>query len=155
HISRVLQRIKKVIKSFERAAGANSSQAGLSSRSLGISGRKKHGDRVAHIRCQFCKAVTIPGLDLGNHPIAHPLLSLAELNRPETFYPLRLQHCPGCGLTQLSYIPNPKVVYRNFPFVSGTTKTATRHLQSLPRQLVRLLNLGRTSFALDIGSNDG
>jgi hypothetical protein len=77
------------------------------------------------------------------------------LNRPETYYPLRLEHCFECGLTQLSYIVDPEVVYKHFPFVSGTTRTATEHLQSLPRRLVEMLELGRKSFAVDIGSNDG
>ena len=58
-------------------------------------------------------------------------------------------------MTQLSYIVNPKIVYKNFPFVSGTTQTATRHLQSLPKQLVEMMKLDKESFALDIGSNDG
>ena len=50
---------------------------------------------------------------------------------------------------------NPAVVYKNFPFVSGTTQTATRHLQSLPKRLVEMLGLTKASFAVDIGSNDG
>src|SRR5262249_27964305 len=50
---------------------------------------------------------------------------------------------------------NPRVVYKHFPFVSGTTQTATRHLQTLPAQLVKMLRLTKKSFAVDIGSNDG
>jgi hypothetical protein len=129
--------------------------AEISRRSLGISGRTRTSDRPAQVKCQICSAVTIPGVDLGNQPIGDLVLSLSQLNQPETFYPLKLQHCPECGLTQLSYIVNPKIVYKNFPFVSGTTQTATRHLQSLPKQLVKMLNLDGNSFAVDIGSNDG
>ena len=70
---------------------------------------------------------------------------------------MQLHHCPDCGLTQLGYIVSPKVVYKNFPFVSGTTRTATEHLQSAAaRQLVRDGSArGATRFAVDIGSNDG
>lgn len=129
--------------------------AEISRRSLGISGRTRTSDCPAQVKCQICGAVTIPGVDLGNQPIGDLVLSPSQLNQPETFYPLKLQHCPECGLTQLSYIVNPKIVYKNFPFVSGTTQTATRHLQSLPKQLVKMLNLDGKSFAVDIGSNDG
>ncbi len=129
--------------------------AEISRRSLGISGRTRTSDCPAQVKCQICGAVTIPGVDLGNQPIGDLVLSPSQLNQPETFYPLKLQHCPECGLTQLSYIVNPKIVYKNFPFVSGTTQTATRHLQSLPKQLVKMLNLDGNSFAVDIGSNDG
>jgi hypothetical protein len=68
---------------------------------------------------------------------------------------MQLHHCGDCGLTQLGYIVNPRIVYRNFPFVSGTTETATRHLQSLPPRLVKMLQMNERSFAVDIGSNDG
>jgi hypothetical protein len=83
------------------------------------------------------------------------VLSRSQLNQPETFYPMQLHHCGDCGLTQLGYTVNPRIVYRNFPFVSGTTQTATRHLQSLPPRLVEMLNMSDRSFAVDIGSNDG
>jgi hypothetical protein len=121
----------------------------------GLAGRGKRDDGPAPVPCQICGADTIPGLDLGHQPVGDLLLSRAELNEPETHYPLRLQHCLECGLTQLSYIVDPAIVYKNFPFVSGTTQTATRHLQTLPVQLVEALGLDDRSFAVDIGSNDG
>lgn len=133
----------------------NNEPSEISRRSLGISGRTKPGDRPARVKCQICSSITYPGVDLGNQPIGDLVLSGSQLNQPETFYPLRLQHCPECGLTQLSYIVNPKIVYKNFPFVSGTTQTATRHLQTLPAELVKIQNLHGKSFAVDIGSNDG
>ena len=68
---------------------------------------------------------------------------------------MQLHHCPDCGLTQLGYIVNPKVVYQHFPFVSGTTRTATLHLQALAQRLVEVTPLAKDSFAVDIGSNDG
>jgi SAM-dependent methyltransferase len=99
--------------------------------------------------------VTVPGLDLGHQPVGDLILSPGQLNQPETLYPMQLHWCPECGLTQLGYVVNPRVVYKDFPFVSGTTRTATEHLQGLPPKLVELLGLGHRSFAVDIGSNDG
>ena len=127
----------------------------LSRKSRGLPARKKGGDRPPRIRCQICRGKTLPGLDLGHQPVGDLVLSRAELNKPETFYPMQLFHCTDCGLTQLGYTVDPRVVYKNFPFVSGTTRTATRHLQTLPPQLVRMGGLTADSFALDIGSNDG
>jgi SAM-dependent methyltransferase len=127
----------------------------LSRKSRGLPARKKGGDRPPRVRCQICRGKTLPGLDLGHQPVGDLVLSRAELNKPETFYPMQLFHCTDCGLTQLGYTVDPRVVYKNFPFVSGTTQTATRHLQTLPPQLVRMGGLTKESFALDIGSNDG
>lgn len=121
----------------------------------GLPGRRRRGDRPSPVKCMICGAATEAGLDLGHQPVSDLIRTRAQLNRPETYYPLRLQHCYDCGLTQLSYTVNPAVVYKNFPFVSGTTQTATRHLQSLPARLVEMLGLSRRHFAVDIGSNDG
>lgn len=121
----------------------------------GLAGRPGRSAAPHPVECQICAAATVPGLDLGHQPISDLIVSAAELNEPETFYPLRLHHCPDCGLTQLGYIVDPAIVYRNFPFVSGTTRTATEHLQGLAKQLVERLDLDESSFAVDIGSNDG
>jgi C-methyltransferase C-terminal domain/Putative zinc binding domain/Methyltransferase domain len=121
----------------------------------GLPARRRVGDRPRPVRCQICKTITVPGLDLGQQPVSDLILSRAQLNRPETFYPMQLHHCPDCGLTQLGHIVNPKVVYRDFPFVSGTTRTATQHLQALAQRLVDVTPLAKDSFAVDIGSNDG
>jgi SAM-dependent methyltransferase len=116
---------------------------------------RRDRESVKPVRCQICRTVTVPGLDVGPQPVGDLVLSRAELNQPETFYPMQLYHCPSCGLTQLGYIVNPRIVYKNFPFVSGTTQTATRHLQTLPPQLVKMAGFTKDSFAVDIGSNDG
>ena len=121
----------------------------------GLAGRPAIPREPRPVACQICRASTVPGLDLGHQPISDLILSAAELNEPETLYPLKLHHCPECGLTQLGFIVDPAIVYKNFPFVSGTTRTATRHLQSLPPALVALLGLDAGAFAVDIGSNDG
>ncbi len=125
----------------------------VGSRGLTASGSARASTRGA--ACQICGARTVPGLDVGPQPIGDRILTTAELNAPEVFYPMQLHHCPRCGLTQLGFIPDPREVYKDFPFVSGTTATATRHLQTLPPDLVSRLALTRGSFAVDIGSNDG
>lgn len=110
---------------------------------------------IRPVRCQICDADTRPGVDIGPQPVADYLLSAGGLNRPETFYPLQLHHCADCGLTQLGFVVDPRIIYRHFMFVSGTTRTATRHLQTLPARLVEMLGCTGDSFAVDIGSNDG
>ena len=92
---------------------------------------------------------------MGHQPVGDLILSEAQLNEPEVLYPMQLFHCPECGLCQLGYTVDPAIVYKDFPFVSGTTQTATRHLQSVATQLIDRLNLDPRNFAVDIGSSDG
>jgi hypothetical protein len=121
----------------------------------GLSGRSGRRDQGPPVTCQICGNEARPGLDLGHQPIGDLILDRAQLGEPETHYPMQMHHCDTCGLTQLGHIVDPDVVYKDFPFVSGTTQTATMHLQSLPARLVDMLGLGSDSFAVDIGSNDG
>ncbi len=127
----------------------------LPKKSKGLPARGRGGERTAAVRCKICRGKTYPGLDLGAQPVGDLILTRAELRKPEIFYPMQLFHCVDCGLTQLGYVVNPAVVYKFFPFVSGTTLTATQHLQTIPGQLVEIGGLGPSSFAVDIGSNDG
>jgi SAM-dependent methyltransferase len=136
-------------------ASSTPSTTVTSSPKPGLRGRARRGERPRPVRCQICRAETTPGLDLGHQPVSDLVLTRAQLNKPETFYPMQLHHCAECGLTQLGYVVNPNVVFKDFPFVSGTTQTATRHLQSLPKQLIEMMALDGDSFAVDIGSNDG
>lgn len=121
----------------------------------GLTGRNLDNSAPKPVLCQICGAETASGLDLGHQPIGDYLLTERELNESSILFPLKLVHCYDCGLTQLSYIAPPEEVYKGFPFVSGTTQTATNHLQSLPRQLVEMQKLDSSHFAVDIGSNDG
>lgn len=121
----------------------------------GLPGRHDDTQAVAVVSCQICNTATYPGLDLGHQPVSDLILTTAQLSQPETYYPMRTYHCPACGLSQLGYIVDPDVVFKDFPFVSGTTQTATHHLQSLPAALVQRRWLDAQSLAVDIGSNDG
>jgi C-methyltransferase C-terminal domain/Putative zinc binding domain/Methyltransferase domain len=127
----------------------------LSERSRGLQSELTVARTAAAVRCHICAGPATPGLNLGHQPVGDLLIQPARLNEAEVFYPMQLYHCQDCGLCQLGYTVDPAVVYKDFPFVSGTTQTATRHLQSLARQLSERLSLGPDRFAVDIGSNDG
>jgi SAM-dependent methyltransferase len=106
--------------------------------------------------CMICGgSELVAGLDLGHQPVGDLILGEAQLNEPETYYPMQLFLCETCGLCQLGYTVDPSTVYQDFPFVSGTTRTATRHLQDLAQNLAERLDLGPDGFAVDVGSNDG
>ena len=127
----------------------------FSDRSRGLLSELSEERNSRPVNCQICGAVPTPGLNLGHQPVGDLILHEAQLNQPETLYPMQLFHCPECGLCQLGYTVDPAIVYKDFPFVSGTTQTATNHLQGLARQLTGRLGLGPNNFAIDIGSNDG
>jgi len=66
-----------------------------------------------------------------------------------------LYYCQDCGLVQLGYVVPPEVMFRDYPYVSGTTVTLTNHFHQLARDIVERFNFPAGSRIVDIGSNDG
>jgi hypothetical protein len=78
------------------------------------------------------------------------------LNRPETYYPLRLFRCTVCANCQLDYIVSgSEIYYPEYPYRAGITRELTEHLQAVASDLVPKLGLSSGSRVVDIGSNDG
>lgn len=107
--------------------------------------------------CRMCKQRTlVEYLDLGSHPPADQFRKTVELNLPELQYPLRVMLCTTCGLSQLSHIVDPRVLYQfDYPYESGTTKSGKLHWDEFAEAVVKRLALKKDSLVVDIGSNDG
>ena len=74
---------------------------------------------------------------------------------PEARYPLDCYLCSDCGLVQLGYVVPPEVMFRQYLYMSGTTKTLSQHFYQLAGQLVTQFALSPGSLVVDVGSNDG
>lgn len=108
-------------------------------------------------RCQVCFSERLePVIDLGHQPLCDSLLTAAQLDEPETSYPLRLVWCPTCSLAQLDYVVPGELVYHpGYPYRCGITAEVVAHHAESSRRLVRQLGLEPGSLVVDIGSNDG
>lgn len=89
-------------------------------------------------------------LDLGMTPLANSYLKAVELDRPEEFYPLKLNQCTNCGNIQLAHVVDPKVLFRNYLYVSSTSPVFVKHFEDFAKSF-----LPKKEFVVDIGSNDG
>lgn len=107
--------------------------------------------------CRMCKSSSLfPYLDLGFTPHADQFRAPHELDIPEIFYPLRVLMCENCGLSQLSHIVNPKVLYQfDYPYEQSTTKTGQAHWDSFAKSVTVNLQLKKGDIVVDIGSNVG
>ncbi len=95
-------------------------------------------------------------IDLDHQPLCDSLLTKAQLNEPETFYPLRLMMCPESGSAQLDYIVPGEVVYHpHYPYRSGITKELAAYQRAFASGIVSQLGIAPGSLCIDIGSNDG
>lgn len=107
--------------------------------------------------CQACGNATLETiLDLGHHPITQAYLTRETLAVPEATYPLMMIRCGACGLCQLSYVVDPKIVFPpDYPYQTGMTKMLIDNFRGLTSLLTDRYKLTANDLAVDIGSNDG
>lgn len=106
------------------------------------------------IRCQICGSSHLElVIDLGHQPPCDALLSAAQLNEPETTYPLRLMQCQECTLAQLDYVvPAAKVYPHDYPYRAGLSWPVVAAHKLMAAQLFKRF-CGMD--VVDIGCNDG
>lgn len=90
-------------------------------------------------------------LDLGRQPLANEYL--VRPARQHT-YPLQLMVCRQCYHNQLSVVVDPDKMFRNYLYVSGTSRTFHSHFAEFAKDTLSALGPGRKRV-LDIACNDG
>ena len=93
-------------------------------------------------------------LDLNLQPLANSYLRNRHLK--EKKYPLKVNACLNCNHLQLSIAVNPKKIYQNYDYVSGTTDTYKKFMKKFFRFCIQS-NKKKFLYKniLDIGCNDG
>jgi hypothetical protein len=104
--------------------------------------------------CRTCLSPDLSEvLDLGLHPLANSLVS-EDSAEQELRIPLILIRCSSCTTVQLSVNVNPKLMFQNYLWVTGTTETARNHCTQLANEILSRCTVANP-VALEIGSNDG
>jgi len=103
--------------------------------------------------CLCCRSRNFrPYLDLGMQPLAN-----ANTDHGEALpvYPLGLNLCRDCFHSQLPLSVDPAVLFRNYQYVSGTTRTLDQYFADFTRKVE--VDFGQTAHldVMDIASNDG
>src|ERR1700677_994065 len=90
-------------------------------------------------------------LDLGSQPHSDDFLDTARLSEVEYMYPLRLVSCGACGLLQIDYFVDPKILYqKNYTYQSSTTKRGREHYRSMAVGVSSHLENPKGKLAVDI-----
>ena len=110
-------------------------------------------DCVTIDKCRICDSPDIQEiLNLGFQPLANNLREILD-NSNEEKYPLILVRCKDCTSIQLSVNVNPKLMFQEYLWVTGTTETARKHCEVLAQELMKYTK--NSAEVLEIGSNDG
>jgi 2-polyprenyl-3-methyl-5-hydroxy-6-metoxy-1,4-benzoquinol methylase len=96
----------------------------------------------------------LPLLDLGTQPLANDYHD-SSVTLPS--YPLALQLCPNCFHAQQAVAVNPDLMFKNYLYVSGTSKTLRDYFDWLAERIDTTYGAAFQSpkKMLDIACNDG
>lgn len=94
----------------------------------------------------------IPTLDLGTQPLANNF-RFSRDKTDELAFPLAVNRCGACDHLQLSHAVDPEIIYKNYLYVSGTSKTYTDYMKWYAGYVCE--TQGALGTVLDIGCNDG
>jgi SAM-dependent methyltransferase len=109
------------------------------------------------MKCRHCQAeLTLPFLDLGTAPPSNAYLSPAQLDAPETCYPLRVFACTACWLVQTQdYAHHGDLFASDYAYFSSYSESWLRHAQGYVEAMTRRFELGAASLVIEVASNDG
>ncbi|MBS1153366.1 MAG: C-methyltransferase [Myxococcaceae bacterium] len=106
--------------------------------------------------CRFCATpFQHTFVDLGMSPLCESFLSEGELNRAESFYPLRVWVCERCLLVQLQEYVSPADIFTEYAYFSSYSTSWLRHCEDYAQMAVERFGLGASSRVIEIASNDG
>lgn len=95
-------------------------------------------------------------LDLGYAPPSNAYLSANDLNRPETWFPLKLYVCHSCWLVQTEdYASADELFSADYAYFSSVSKSWLEHAARYSTMITGRLGLNASSFVIEVAANDG
>lgn len=113
-------------------------------------------DFIRNRQCRVCKSERLQKfLELGPTPLANGFLKKEHLEYKESVYPLDIYFCAQCGLVQLRDVVSPELLFKQYTYLTGVSKTMQQHFSRLASELVNNLELSKDDLVIDVGGNDG
>ena len=94
-------------------------------------------------------------LSLTPTPPANAFVAAERLDEPQETFPLDVFFCEDCAHVQLLDVVDPRILFENYVYVSGTSPVFVKHFEDYAAQILARYSPPGGSLAVDIGSNDG
>lgn len=106
--------------------------------------------------CRLCggQRLTLV-LSLVPTPPANAFVSAEKMTMPQPCFPLDVFFCEDCYHVQLLEVVDPRVLFENYVYVSGTSPAFVAHFEGYAKDVLNRFKPGPGSLVVDIGSNDG
>ena len=104
--------------------------------------------------CRICGSKDLKKfLEFGNMPLAGGFIKKEDLLKEKT-YPLTVVFCERCKETQILETVSSTTLFKDYRFVSSTTKTLSNHFVQYAETMKEKF-LSRESLVIEFGCNDG
>jgi hypothetical protein len=109
------------------------------------------------MKCRFCEnKLNYTFIDLGFAPLSNGYLNKCDLNKPERYYPLKVNVCDQCWLVQTEDYSKPDELFKaDYAYFSSTSLGWLTHAKLYTENIIEMMGLNKNSFVIEIASNDG
>jgi SAM-dependent methyltransferase len=106
--------------------------------------------------CRLCNSRRLDEvLSLQPTPPANAFVSADKTSVEQPVFPLDLFLCQDCGHVQLLDVVDPRVLFENYVYVSGTSPVFVKHFEDYAADILARFQPPQGTLVVDIGSNDG
>ena len=109
------------------------------------------------MNCRHCNTeLTTNFIDLGASPLSNSYLSFDELNKPESWYPLKVFVCENCWLVQTADFAGADTIFNEeYAYFSSFSSTWVEHAKTYVEMAISRFGLGSNSLVFEVAANDG
>lgn len=145
------------VKAIERGDSAHSSPADTSLDLTRWNDYKAGRGVVRAVSsCRVCGGGALEKyLDLGMMPLANNLAQSAGDAIAMRRFPMQVQYCPDCSLSQLTVVVDPREMFSHYTYRSSVNKGYIKHCRAMAGSVKDALGLKPGDLVVDIAGNDG
>lgn len=104
--------------------------------------------------CRVCGSRRLQNFfELGKQPLANSLLR--DPFEKEVLYPLSLSWCHECNLVQLNQTVDPRELFSNYIWTTGTSRAANDFAKTFFQEFIKRSGEEKGEYVLEVASNDG
>lgn len=106
--------------------------------------------------CRFCgHELKHTFADLGLSPLANEYLTKEDIHHGQMYFPLKVQVCENCFLTQAELYQQPERIFGEYQYFSSYSESWLRHCKQYVDMIVPRLGLTGADRVLEVACNDG
>jgi SAM-dependent methyltransferase len=109
------------------------------------------------MKCRHCQAeVILPFVDLGSSPPSNAYLTPAQMQQPETVFPLRVLVCEKCWLVQTEDFAGFDAMFSpDYAYFSSFSSSWLAHAKAYCDAMTARFGINASSCVVEVASNDG